>query len=122
MRLLYTIANRMSDEGLEDKRFSSAKTDPRFKRVPRQVRRLEIDDRFKGMFDEERFQLNYSLDKRGRPVTKNSREDLQRYYRLEGTAVPSPAELVCRSRGEILIDTSSSSESDEEGEFLSDKH
>ena len=122
MRLLYTIANRMSDEGLEDKRFSSAKTDPRFKRVPRQVRRLEIDDRFKGMFDEERFQLNYSLDKRGRPVTKNSREDLQRYYRLEGTGVPSAAELVCRSRGEILIDTSSSSESDEEGQFLSDKH
>ena len=100
-------------EGLEDKRFSSAKSDPRFKRVPRKVRKLEIDDRFGGMFHEDRFQLTYSSDKRGRPVAKTAREDLQRYYRVEGEQ--TGAELVCRSRGEIQVDTSSS-ESDQEGE------
>ena len=113
----------MSSEGivgLEDKRFSSAKSDPRFKRVPRKVRKIEIDERFKGMFHEERFELNYSLDKRGRPVSRSSREDLQKFYRLEGTGEqePTAAELVCRSRGEIEVDSSSSNESDQEGGSL----
>ncbi|KAI6656488.1 hypothetical protein LOD99_1284 [Oopsacas minuta] len=103
--------------GLADERFSSANSDPRFKRVPRKVRKIEIDDRFEGMFKEARFKLNYSQDKRGRPISSTASEDLRRYYRLEegeeGGGLTG-AELVCRSRGEIEIESSSSSDSEQE--------
>lgn len=100
-----------------DERFVSAKSDPRFKRVPRKVRKIEIDDRFEGMFKEDRFKVTYSRDKRGRPVSNTASEDLRRYYRLEGGEGGrelTGAELVCRSRGEIEVDTSSS-DSESEG-------
>lgn len=102
---------------LADERFVSAKSDPRFKRVPRKVRKIEIDDRFEGMFKEDRFKVTYSRDKRGRPVSNTASEDLRRYYRLEGGEGGrelTGAELVCRSRGEIEVDTSSS-DSESEG-------
>ena len=113
------MSRKGRDAASVDERFSSAKSDPRFKRVPRQVRKIEIDNRFSGMFREERFQLSYTSDKRGRAVERSASEDLRRFYRLEDEDTEvgvSAAELVCRSRGEVQAESSSSdSETDEEG-------
>lgn len=67
-----------------DDRFESIASDPKFRRMPTKERKVGIDDRFKGMIEENsRFALNYKVDKRGRPVKKVGAEDLKKYYRLE---------------------------------------
>lgn len=65
-----------------DDRFSKVKKDPRFWEMPNRERKVKIDKRFQAMFHDERFQLKYTVDKRGRPINHSSREDLKRFYKL----------------------------------------
>lgn len=65
-----------------DDRFSKVKKDPRFWEMPNRERKVKIDKRFQSMFHDERFQLKYTVDKRGRPINHSSREDLKRFYKL----------------------------------------
>lgn len=65
-----------------DDRFDHVFKDPRFQRVPVKEKKLKIDKRFKGMFNDKRFSLKYTVDKRGRPINSSTSENLQKYYKL----------------------------------------
>lgn len=67
----------------QDDRFKHLATDPKFRRIPKTERKIKIDKRFKSMFNDEKFKVKYTIDKRGRPINHNSAEDLKRYYELE---------------------------------------
>lgn len=67
---------------MKDSRFSHIAQDPRFKRIPKREKKIKIDKRFRSMFKDKRFKVNYTVDKRGRPISHTSSEDLKRYYAL----------------------------------------
>ncbi len=64
----------------KDNRFVHIAKDPRFRRMKHSERKVKIDKRFKGMFNEKKFKLKYMVDKRGRPVRTSTKEDLKKYY------------------------------------------
>lgn len=70
----------------KDGRFSHIASDPRFKTIPRSQRQVKIDKRFQGMFKDKRFKMNYTVDKRGKPISRTSNEDLERYYALSSSS------------------------------------
>ncbi|CAN8002512.1 unnamed protein product [Ixodes hexagonus] len=70
---------------IDDDRFKHIATDPRFRGVPKSQRKVKIDDRFTGMFDDKRFKLKYVMDKRGRPIHRTTSEDLKKYYAVSSS-------------------------------------
>ncbi|EGI59846.1 ESF1-like protein [Acromyrmex echinatior] len=73
------------DEILKDTRFTHIVRDPKFRRIPKAERKVKIDRRFKGMFEDEKFTVKYTIDKRGRPVNQTTTEDLRKYYDLSSS-------------------------------------
>lgn len=73
------------DEMLKDARFAHIARDPKFRRIPKAERKVKIDNRFKGMFKDEKFTVKYTIDKRGRPVNRTTTEDLRKYYDLSSS-------------------------------------
>uniref|UniRef100_V9KF90 ESF1-like protein n=1 Tax=Callorhinchus milii TaxID=7868 RepID=V9KF90_CALMI len=69
-------------EMTNDDRFSQVMKDPRFWEMPVKERKIKIDKRFQGMFHDKKFKLNYTVDKRGRPINHSTTEDLKRFYQL----------------------------------------
>lgn len=69
-------------EIMSDQRFRRVTKDPRFWEMPEKDRKVKIDKRFRGMFHDKRFKLNYAVDKRGRPINHSTTEDLKRFYDL----------------------------------------
>lgn len=65
-----------------DKRFTHIATDPKFRRIPKGSRKVKIDKRFQSMFKDKKFNVKYTVDKRGRPLNHSTTEDLRRYYEL----------------------------------------
>uniref|UniRef100_A0A8D3BHR7 ESF1, nucleolar pre-rRNA processing protein, homolog (S. cerevisiae) n=1 Tax=Scophthalmus maximus TaxID=52904 RepID=A0A8D3BHR7_SCOMX len=57
--------------------------DPRFWEMPERERKIKIDKRFQSMFHDERFKVKYTVDKRGRPVSHTTTDDLKRFYNVE---------------------------------------
>ncbi|XP_062912206.1 ESF1 homolog [Mobula hypostoma] len=72
-----------AEEVMNDERFSRVMKDPRFWEMPEKERKVKIDKRFQGMFHEKKFKLNYTVDKRGRPIHHSTTEDLKRFYDLD---------------------------------------
>ncbi|KAL4237596.1 pre-rRNA-processing protein esf1 [Mactra antiquata] len=70
------------DHAKKDKRFAHVAKDPRFRRMPVAERKVKIDKRFKGMFNDKKFKLKYSVDKRGKAVSISTNENLKKYYDL----------------------------------------
>ncbi|OQR77341.1 ESF1-like [Tropilaelaps mercedesae] len=70
-------------EILKDDRFKDVVYDPKFRPIPKKEAKIKIDERFSKMFTDKRFKIKATLDKRGRPVTSTSTEDLKRYYHLD---------------------------------------
>ena len=64
----------------QDSRFAHIGKDPRFRGLRKKERKVKIDRRFKGMFNDGRFKLKYSVDKRGRPIHTTTNENLKKYY------------------------------------------
>eukprot|EP00931_Biecheleriopsis_adriatica_P009593 TRINITY_DN110661_c0_g1_i1.p1 TRINITY_DN110661_c0_g1~~TRINITY_DN110661_c0_g1_i1.p1 ORF type:complete len:704 (-),score=218.30 TRINITY_DN110661_c0_g1_i1:13-2085(-) len=65
-----------------DPRFDTSK-DPRFKRAPRNVRRVEVDGRFAHMFKDKRFVEAPAVDSRGQRLRRNAGKlKLQEFYSL----------------------------------------
>ncbi|XP_060661596.1 ESF1 homolog [Drosophila nasuta] len=75
--------NQNSDGIWKDARFQHLLSDPRFRGVPKVQRKVKIDKRFQGMFEDEKFKVKYTVDKYGRPVNKSNSEDLRKYYELD---------------------------------------
>ncbi|XP_076329221.1 ESF1 homolog isoform X2 [Tachypleus tridentatus] len=73
------------DNQQKDERFASIDKDPRFRTVPKKEKKITIDKRFKSMFSDERFKLKYLMDKRGRPLSHTSSEDLKKFYELSSS-------------------------------------
>ncbi|XP_036989907.2 ESF1 homolog [Artibeus jamaicensis] len=69
-------------EVMNDQRFKRVTKDPRFWEMPEKERKVKIDKRFRAMFYDKKFKLNYSVDKRGRPINHSTTEDLKRFYDL----------------------------------------
>ncbi|XP_047627621.1 ESF1 homolog [Phacochoerus africanus] len=69
-------------EIMNDQRFRRVTKDPRFWEMPEKERKVKIDKRFRAMFHDKKFKLNYAVDKRGRPINHSTTEDLKRFYEL----------------------------------------
>ncbi|EDL80320.1 similar to chromosome 20 open reading frame 6 [Rattus norvegicus] len=69
-------------EIMDDQRFRRVSKDPRFWEMPEKDRKVKIDKRFRAMFHDKKFKLNYAVDKRGRPISHSTTEDLKRFYDL----------------------------------------
>ena len=69
-------------EVMSDQRFKRVTKDPRFWEMPEKDRKVKIDKRFRAMFHDKKFKLNYAVDKRGRPINHSTTEDLKRFYDL----------------------------------------
>lgn len=65
-----------------DKRFSNISVDPKFKRIPKAERKVKIDKRFQSIFNDKRFKVKYTIDKRGRPLHSSTTEDFKKFYHL----------------------------------------
>lgn len=65
-----------------DKRFSKIGVDPKFKRVPKAERKVKIDKRFQSIFNDKRFKVKYTIDKRGRPLHGSTSDDFKKFYHM----------------------------------------
>ncbi|KAK0158707.1 hypothetical protein PV328_009682 [Microctonus aethiopoides] len=74
------------DELLKDSRFAHIPKDPKFRRIPKHERKIKIDKRFQSMFNDKKFSVKYTIDKRGRPISNTSSEDLKKYYELSSSS------------------------------------
>jgi len=94
------------DELNKDARFVHITKDPRFRPASKSERKLKIDRRFASMFNDPKFKLKYTVDKRGRPLVQEhtTRDDMNKFYHLEEDE-----------------DESSSTSSDEESEKTTKK-
>uniref|UniRef100_D8PNT4 Uncharacterized protein n=1 Tax=Schizophyllum commune (strain H4-8 / FGSC 9210) TaxID=578458 RepID=D8PNT4_SCHCM len=118
---------------MSDPRFARLRTDPRFRKVKRKEDKVVVDERFKGLFAQEKGKSRLErVDKYGRSVSsKKDQDDLNRYYRLERGeddeilvgSKPGPD----YARGAVLMESSDEEEdeedkgaddSDEEGEVV----
>ncbi|XP_065201552.1 ESF1 homolog [Planococcus citri] len=70
----------MNEEDLIDDRFRTLLADPKYKDPRRNDRKIKIDKRFQSMFKSDSFKVKYSVDKRGRPESKSTSEDLKKFY------------------------------------------
>ncbi|KAF8337528.1 uncharacterized protein EI90DRAFT_2910021 [Cantharellus anzutake] len=101
-----------------DPRFARLKTDPRFKRPNKAKFKVVIDERFKGIFNDEDHKQKKKgkaiVDKYGRPVSRNKkRDDMRQFYKLrkvkgskeedEGATTSEPADY---ARGIALMESS----------------
>lgn len=77
---LATMSSKKKPDG--DDRFLRVQKDPRFWEMPERERKIKIDKRFQSMFHDDRFKVKNTVDKRGRPITQTSTEDLKRFYKL----------------------------------------
>ncbi|KAM8947515.1 ESF1 homolog isoform 2-T2 [Pelodytes ibericus] len=73
-----------------DSRFSRVTKDPRFWEMPEKETKIKIDKRFQSMFHDKKFNLKYTVDKRGRPMNHSTTEDLKRFYDLSDTDEETP--------------------------------
>ncbi|OUC48470.1 hypothetical protein D917_06152 [Trichinella nativa] len=64
----------------KDKRFAHVSWDPKFRQMPRKIRKVKIDDRFSSMFTDPNFKLEYTVDKRGRPYHRSTEENMRKFY------------------------------------------
>nr|SVE76257.1 EOG090X0289 [Daphnia longispina] len=71
------------DSALNDKRFANIGKDPRFRRVPASAKKVVVDKRFNAMFNDRKFKLKYTVDKRGKPTNLTSTEQLKDFYEIE---------------------------------------
>lgn len=77
---------------LKDSRFAKYLNDPRYRQIPKHERKVKIDKRFQSMFNDSKFKVKYTVDKRGRPVNETSTENLRKYYELEESEESSDSE------------------------------
>lgn len=70
------------NETLNDERFNQVFTDPRFMTVPQKIKKVEIDDRFKSVLTNRKFNIVAKVDKYGRRVDKEDKS-MQQFYKIK---------------------------------------
>uniref|UniRef100_A0A182VQL8 Uncharacterized protein n=1 Tax=Anopheles minimus TaxID=112268 RepID=A0A182VQL8_9DIPT len=99
----------------DDDRFAHLINNPRYHGIPKAKKKVKIDNRFKAMFDDERFNQKASMDKYGRKIKKSDSDVLRKFYQLESDEEQSEQEAEReREREERAMEgrTGSDSESD----------
>ncbi|CDU23795.1 related to ESF1-18S rRNA factor, nucleolar protein involved in pre-rRNA processing [Sporisorium scitamineum] len=118
-----------------DPRFAKVHTDPRFLKPKRDDTKVVVDERFKGLFEDDKSKKGKKTDKYGRKIAKgqSDADQMKRFYRLEDDDLdPAKADLedeeeedsdedadgagVDYARGEGDLESSSEEESSEEEE------
>lgn len=68
-----------------DPRFARVHTDPRFLKPKRDDTKVVVDERFKGLFEDDKSNRKKRTDKYGRKITKekSDADQMKRFYRLE---------------------------------------
>ncbi|KAG1743795.1 hypothetical protein EDB19DRAFT_1696994 [Suillus lakei] len=119
---------------MSDPRFARLKTDPRFRRPKKHQSKVVVDERFKGIFDDDKTKLKQKgkgkkklgrVDKFGRKISETHENDnLRRFYRLEHEedeeAEAPTSTIPDYARGGILMESSSESEAESQGAGDSD--
>uniref|UniRef100_A0A915Q0I9 NUC153 domain-containing protein n=1 Tax=Setaria digitata TaxID=48799 RepID=A0A915Q0I9_9BILA len=85
---------------MDDDRFKTVLTDPRFDALPRKERKVVIDGRFKNMLRSEKFASKSNVDMRGRHISLKPKNDLSALYELQSDSDKSDVE----EEKEIKID------------------
>jgi len=81
-----------------DSRFDTSK-DPRFRRIPGHVRKVEVDKRFAHMFHDKRFVETPTVDAQGRRLRKNAAaQKLREFYALAEDSAPAQGEAAKRAK------------------------
>ena len=71
---------------MDDPRFSKFQTDPKFRTIPKKVRKVKIDERFQSLLKDKKFVSKASVDKRGRPGNFSTKENYEKFYELESSS------------------------------------
>uniref|UniRef100_A0A182MSW3 Uncharacterized protein n=1 Tax=Anopheles culicifacies TaxID=139723 RepID=A0A182MSW3_9DIPT len=108
----------------DDDRFAHLINNPRYHGIPKSKKKVKIDNRFKAMFDDERFNQKATMDKYGRKVKKSDSDMLRKFYQLESDEEQSEHEAEReREREERAMEgrLGSDSESSNEGLELTEE-
>ncbi|VDK53326.1 unnamed protein product [Anisakis simplex] len=132
-RLLLSRKKKKQIGVVNDERFESVLSDPRFDSLANKERKVVIDKRFKGMLSDAKFGTKCSVDMRGRRLNLENRNKLDRLYDVDSESssnesgtdheseigdINRPVKLdLARGDGNIT----SSDESDDEWKFDEDK-
>ena len=67
---------------MKDKRFEKVSSDPKFKPIPKQVKKVKLDDdRFNAMFNDKHFISSTDIDEYGRKIKKGKKNiEMTKYY------------------------------------------
>ncbi|XP_039264299.1 ESF1 homolog [Styela clava] len=65
-----------------DERFEIVKRDHRFRPIRQKQRKIQIDNRFHGVFTKKSFREHFTVDKRGRPIKESTSKNLRKFYHL----------------------------------------
>ena len=104
------------DSALNANRFANIGKDPRFRRVPALARKVVVDKRFHAMYNDRKFKLKYTVDKRGKLTNLTSTEQLKDFYEIESE--DSEEEKECDSVEEDADEEDVESEEEKEREEL----
>ncbi|KAI9291196.1 hypothetical protein K502DRAFT_326412 [Neoconidiobolus thromboides FSU 785] len=128
--------NSVPAEVIDDERFSKVHHDPRFNQPKLNNNKIKVDTRFKSMLKKGmEFQSDAKVDKYGRKVKVDAKEELSKFYQLsesededesnsedEELDEEEKKELIfARSRGEVLLG-SDSEEDEDEGESTEEEY
>ncbi|CCL99020.1 uncharacterized protein FIBRA_01029 [Fibroporia radiculosa] len=109
----YTRPHWLPPALMSDPRFARFKTDPRFRRVKKEQSKVTVDERFKGLFEQQKKKGKKGkgqVDKFGRPLADtHEQDDLRRFYRLEDdqdVPEPEPSAAPDYARGAVLLESS----------------
>jgi hypothetical protein len=121
--------SQQDDDALQmDDRYSEITTNPLFREIARKERKVVLDKRFKGIFNDKRFATTESkIDKHGRPIVFGKHESLEMVYEMdsdESDTSESEAEEATDgreirldlARGEGNVSSSDEEENEEEEE------
>jgi hypothetical protein len=100
-----------------DARFSEVYSDPRFMTVPKKLKKVKIDDRFKAALKSKEFNLVQKVDKRGKRVDRQD-NTMANFYQLDSDEKPSDEEVEVEEKA----GKQANKYYDEEGKFKWDAH
>jgi len=107
------------DAIMKDKRFAKIATNSKFLPVGKKKRKVAIDNRFKSMFQDERFVSKCTVDPRGRPKTLSSKENYKKFYELKGSDESDDSEDSNSEEDEKFGSDTGTDQSGDDGQIVS---
>ena len=108
-------ANNPKKQAKPDDRFNEVYSDPRFMTVPKKLKKVEIDDRFKKALTSKEFNLVQKVDKYGHTVNKQD-NTMKQFYQIKETRDSKPDSKYYDEEGKFKWDAQSSSDEEDQGE------